>query len=444
MMHQRRDTKERTEFLQIDAEAISHLQLFKPTLQRHIDVILDDFYGFIGKQAALAHFFSTPGVLEHARAKQKSHWLDSVFTGKFDENYMNQVIAIGNAHAKIGLRPRWYMGGYCFTLNKITELVFQTYRKKPDLAAKILQAIQKAIYLDMDLAITIYNESVENAAKDLLHKQAYEFEQNVMGLVSHVSDAAEELEATAQSMTTSAQETSSQSHIVANTADNASGNVQMVAAAAEQLSASISEIRRQANESHTMSANAVQEANRTNALVNGLANAANKIGEVVKLINDIASQTNLLALNATIEAARAGDAGKGFAVVANEVKSLANQTAKATEDISSQISNVQNATNDAVTAIQGISGTIESLNSIAATISDAVEEQGSATVEISRNVQAASVGTGDVSSNIGAVTAAISQTENAAREVFDASRMLSGQAEELNARVQSFLHNIRQ
>jgi methyl-accepting chemotaxis protein len=177
--------------------------------------------------------------------------------------------------------------------------------------------------------------------------------------------------------------------------------------------------------------------------VQGLSAAAQKIGDVVKLISDIASQTNLLALNATIEAARAGDAGKGFAVVASEVKSLANQTAKATEEISAQVASMQGATNDAVQAIHSIGGTIGTINEIATTIASAVEEQGAATQEIARNVQEAAQGTGQVSSNIVGVNQAASETGAASSQVLASAEELGKQAETLRADVDQFLANIR-
>ena len=188
---------------------------------------------------------------------------------------------------------------------------------------------------------------------------------------------------------------------------------------------------------------AVAEANRTNVTVQGLSEAAQKIGDVVKLISDIASQTNLLALNATIEAARAGEAGRGFAVVANEVKSLASQTAKATDEISSQVGAMQNATAGAVQAIESIGRTIGTINEIASAISMAVEQQGSATQEIARNVQEAAQGTHQVSSNIAAVNREASKTGSAANQVLSSAEQLSDQAATLRTDVDRFLASIR-
>jgi len=279
--------------------------------------------------------------------------------------------------------------------------------------------------------------------KAAMNGMADDFESSVKGIVQMVSSASTELQSTAQSMTATAEETSRQASAVAAASEQASTNVQTVASAAEELSSSIAEISRQVAESAKISGQAVSDAERTNQQVNALAEAAQRIGDVVKLINGIAGQTNLLALNATIEAARAGEAGKGFAVVASEVKSLANQTAKATDEISAQVTSIQTATSDSVQAIQSITGTIGRINEIAAAIASAVEEQGAATQEIARNVQQAAAGTNEVSSNITGVTKAASDTGAAAGQVLSASGELSRQSEALGEKVDAFISRIR-
>ncbi len=264
---------------------------------------------------------------------------------------------------------------------------------------------------------------------------------NVTEVTSIVASASTEMQNTAQSLSATAEQTSQKAAAVAAAAEQASTNVQTVASAAEELSSSIEEVGRQVSESSNIAQSAATEAEQTNESVEELAVAAEKIGLVVDLISDIAAQTNLLALNATIEAARAGDAGKGFAVVANEVKSLASQTAKATGDISAQISAIQSATGNAVTAIRGIGKTISQVNEIATAIASAVEEQGAATQEIARNVQEAATGTQEVTANIAEVQKAATETGESSSQVLEAAAELSKQAEALQTEIDAFMND---
>jgi methyl-accepting chemotaxis protein len=274
-------------------------------------------------------------------------------------------------------------------------------------------------------------------------KLADQFEGAVGEIVETVSSASTELEASASTLTATAERSQELATTVAAASEEASTNVQSVASATEELSSSVNEISRQVQESARMATEAVGQARTTNDRVSELSKAAARIGDVVELINTIAGQTNLLALNATIEAARAGEAGRGFAVVASEVKALAEQTAKATGEISQQIAGIQGATNESVTAIREISGTIERLSEISSTIAAAVEEQGAATQEISRNVQQAAQGTQQVSSNITDVQRGASETGSASSQVLSAAKMLSGDSNRLKTEVSKFLTNVR-
>ena len=312
---------------------------------------------------------------------------------------------------------------------------------------------------DMARAVEVFRENAikgdastteqqaERAIKEQRAAQLAEmvesFEVQVTGLVGEFAAASTELEATARTMTATAGQTNRQAATVATAAEEASNSVQTVAAAAEELSSSITEISRQVAQAAKVTEKAVLDARRTDTIVRALAEGAKKIGDVVGLITSIASQTNLLALNATIEAARAGDAGKGFAVVASEVKNLAQQTAKATEEIANQVSQIQGATREAVSAIESITMTIGEVSVIAITIAAAVEQQGAATAEIAGNVQHTASSTQQVTSNISGVSLAANGTGAAAEHVLDAAGNLTRQAERLTSEVNSFVAGVR-
>jgi methyl-accepting chemotaxis protein len=285
--------------------------------------------------------------------------------------------------------------------------------------------------------------AAEEQRKLGMRQMADDFEQAVGGIIGLVSASATELQATAGAMSAMAGQTSAQSGAVASAAEEAASNVNTVAAAAEELGSSVQEIGRQVDGSASLAQRAVNEADQTAVLVQELSAAAARVGDVVGLISSIAGQTNLLALNATIEAARAGAAGRGFAVVASEVKALAEQTAKATDEISGQIARIQASTGQAVSAIGSIATRIQEISGVTTSIAAAVEEQGAATQEIVRNVSQAAMGTGAVTSNIAGVAGAAEETGTAASQVLGAASELSQQSEHLAAEVNRFLATVR-
>jgi methyl-accepting chemotaxis protein len=277
--------------------------------------------------------------------------------------------------------------------------------------------------------------AMENLAND--------FERSVNSIVRSVATAAAGMQTTAQSMTATASDASARAATVGAASERSSNNVDTVAASAEELSGSVAEISRQVTQSREIASKAVGDAERTNATVKMLSSGAEKIGEVVQLIHSIAAQTNLLALNATIEAARAGDSGRGFAVVASEVKALASQTAKATEEISSQVAAMQASTSDAVVSIGAITGTIAQMSEITVSISTAIEQQGAATKEIARNIQSVAAGSNEISAHIGGVSTAAAATGTAASDVLSNARELDKQSGMLRTAVDEFLTKVR-
>jgi len=360
-------------------------------------------------------------------------------------------LAIGAAAALFSIRsivtPVTAMTGTMGLLangDKTTDIPFTENKDEMgDMARAVLVFKENMIKADELAAEQIAETEAKEKRRIAMEDMASNFEGNIGTVLNEVGQASSTMKSTAESMTTTAEATSKQSTAVAAAAEEASVNVQTVASAAEELDSSITEIGRQVQQSTEISGSAVKAAKNADEMVQGLATSAQKIGEVVEIITDIADQTNLLALNATIEAARAGEAGKGFAVVASEVKNLANQTAKATEEIGNQIGEIQGATEKSVGAIQGITKTIGQISEVTSAIAAAVEEQGAATSEIARNVEQAAAGTTEVTTNIGSVNSAADDTAKAASDVLSAAGVMSTQAEQMGTQVTSFLNGLK-
>jgi len=437
------DAYQRLQFMEVDETAAPLLQEFWAALEPALLEILDSFYDHLVGVPKLREMVGdqTPRLKD----AQRAHWA-RLFSGRFDEAYMQGVRTIGLTHNRIGLEPRWYIGGYAFVLRKLTDFAVRKYRWSPAKLSNVLRAVETAVLLDMELAISVYQEAMleERAQRqNEVDTAISEFNDSIDRVMSGVSGAVEQLRQTSDTLTETAGQASTHAGDAASAIDEASQNVQTVASASEELAASIEEIGRQVAESTTISNQAVTGATQTDTQMQSLAEAAQKVSEVVTLIRDIAEQTNLLALNATIEAARAGEAGKGFAVVASEVKSLANQTAKATEEIAAQVSDMQDATTASVQSIKEIGGTISQINEIASAIAAAVEEQSAATREIAGNIQQAAGGTQSVSNNIGEVTRSAETTSQAATETQAASNEIGAQADVIKAEVEKFLGRVR-
>jgi methyl-accepting chemotaxis protein len=437
----------RLDFIGMDDRLRERLRELRPLIAKVLPGILDEFYAHIAKFAETAKLFPKQEIIRHAKEMQVKHW-DLIASAKFDEHYAESVTRIGKTHHRLGLEPRWYIGGYSLVLTRLLRAIEtaaergwfgRTTLEQRERNAESLAAVTAAALLDMDLAISVYLESGVRAKQETLDRMANSF-RSIIGVVSSASS---ELEATAGSLSGTADTTRKLAASVAAASEEASTNVQSVAAASEQLSGSIGEITRQVADSNRIAREAVSQAEETDSRIKVLADSANRIGEVIKLITTIAEQTNLLALNATIEAARAGEAGKGFAVVAQEVKQLAAQTAKATGEISEQIASIQAATTDSVAAIKAINHTIGRISEITGIISAAVEEQGATTREIASNVQQAARGTADVAENIVKVNSGAADTGAASSQLLSSAQTLATESGRLSEAVEDFLKTVR-
>lgn len=421
--------QERLSFLNMDQQTRDNLQKVKPIMDKHMANVLDGFYGLIAEWPELNQMFSSAQHKDTAKNLQLKHW-DTIVAGKFDRKYQDSVNKIGHTHNRIGLEPRWYVGGYAALANgMVSAILKETIKpgfitnKKIEEAEQIIQAFLKAALLDMDMAISTYFDAGKDEFNHMLENMTEDFDHNVAGFIRDLAASTEELGATASTL------------------KNVSDRGQ--AKATEEMLASIKEINGQVSNASRISQEAVSEARDASNAIGELKGSSETIGEVVNLIQDIAEQTNLLALNATIEAARAGESGKGFAVVASEVKSLAAQTAKATEDIATQISAMQGATENTVGVIEGVSKTINDINEIATSMSAAMEEQSAAIQEIVRNTQSAAEKTDQVSHIVVDVSTGAEETQSSSSNVSDAAQDLARRTEDLRGVVEVFLSNLK-
>jgi len=437
------DRQTRMRFMRIDDGTGERLREFWKVVQPALPELLEGFYQHVTREPQLARLIGSD--IPRLKSAQGSHW-GRLFNGRFDHEYMQGVRSIGLIHNKIGLEPRWYIGGYNYVLSQLSVIAVRHYRWKPHHLAATLTALNCAVMLDMDIAISVYQEAMlaeRQRQQEKISGAIRDFDGQMKVVLRSLGDSATNLQNAASTLAANAEQSTKQSAAVAGGSEEASANVQAVASATEQLTSSVREIGRQVTESTRISGKAVEQASQSGASMQGLAEAAQRIGAVVELINNIAGQTNLLALNATIEAARAGDAGRGFAVVASEVKALAEQTAKATDEISQQVLAIQTATRQSLGSIQEIGTTIAAVNEIATAIAAAVEQQGMATAEISRNVQEAARGTHEVSSNVAGVNQAAAETGQTATRMLGAANELSQQSDTLRTSVEGFFDAIR-
>jgi methyl-accepting chemotaxis protein len=436
----------RLDLLGMDEPMRAGLREMRPFFAKVLPGILARFYDKVRHYDPACGIFKD-GVMQEAIRLQLQHW-DLIGAGDFGLAYVSSVARICEFNQRSGVAPQWYIGcRLMFVANELMKAVDSEIeiprfgaaaQAARDKKAAMLGAIAKANMLDTEHVVAVYFGSNRQIRKDTIAEASDRFR----AIITSLSTASSELEGTARSLSDNAGNTTRLATVVANASEDASNNVQSVASATEELASSVREISAQVQESNRIALSAVKQADETDARINALSQAANRIGDVIKLITSVAEQTNLLALNATIEAARAGDAGRGFAVVAQEVKALASQTAKATDEIGIQIAGMQTATQEAVGSLKMISSTIGKISEITSAISAAIEEQGAATQEISGNIQRTADGTSQVAGTIAEVSQGANQTGAASSQLLSSAKRLSDSTASLQTEIDGFLKSI--
>ncbi|WP_052711940.1 globin-coupled sensor protein [Elstera litoralis] len=428
----------RFRFLGIDAKTCATLRSLLPIVQPHLEGIIEDYFQkILSVPAGKATFGANPETAQQIKKGAVDSWVAQL-QANFDAAYFKKACALGHMFAKIKWEPRWFMGGKVFVVNRIIEVLTAHFRWRREALTDAVTAVNRLAMLDLDVMTTAYLDAMEEKARARRLQIAESFEGLVRGVLTGLRQASVDLETSAGSMAALADQTNSQAVSVADAVRQASANVKNVAQATDKLRGSIADIAERVTHSTEIAHKGAAAAEETSGTVQVLAEAAHRIGEVVQLIQSIAAQTNLLALNATIEAARAGDAGKGFAVVAGEVKNLAAQTARATEDITQQINAIQSATAETVRAMHTINSTISELTSISGTIATAVQHQETATAEIAHNSLVAAETTSDVVRTVGQVIDAAGETGQSAVRVHGNAQVVARDGSALDGAVQTF------
>jgi methyl-accepting chemotaxis protein len=438
---------QRLAFLGIDENVKATLREAKPYIDAVLPGILSGFYNHLKNFPEVANMFSGQPMMDRAKSLQESHW-GLITSGQFDEAYVASVRKIGQVHNRIGLEPRWYLGGYNFITCAIFEGVSaqlrdSTFKNVSARRGAWLSALNRAIMLDIDFAISIYLEEGRNERKALLDGLAQNFETSVSSVIREVTSSANHMQESAQSLSKIARDSKERALIVAAAATETSQTSAGVASASEELSSAIREISAQTQQSTIITKQATEIVQLVSQSMLALVEQTKNISQVTEFINNVAGQINLLALNATIESARAGDAGKGFAVVASEVKNLAGQTTKASEEIGQQVQSIQDASARTESQVKQIVEVIGQINANISSIAAAVEEQSAATSEIAKNVTGTSEASNEVSRNIAIVEQGAEQTNISSGEVLNTAARLSSQTDMLRQKVNEFLETVK-
>jgi hypothetical protein len=441
------DLSERLHFLGIDENVKETLREAKPFIDGALPEVLNGFYTHLAGYPTVANLFPSPQIIAHARDMQLQHW-QLITSANFDDRYVDSVKKIGRTHNRIGLEPRWYIGGYAFIGNRVIEAVSHTLRDRmmggaSEKRHRWLTALNTAVMLDMDFAISVYLEEGKREKREALDKLAAGFESSVSTVITSVASSAQQMQSSASNLKLVADDTKVKAAKVATASSEATQTTASVASASEQLLSSIKEISRQVQSSSTITQQADEMAKLAESAMRDLLAKTGQIDQVTNYINTVASQINLLSLNATIESARAGEAGKGFAVVAGEVKTLASQTTKAASEINEQVQSMQGAAELASQRIAEILSVVEQINGNINSIAAAVEEQSAATDEIARSVAATSRAADEVLTNIGTVEQGALRTTSSSSEVLNSADQLTKQADVLRAKVDEFLTTVK-
>ena len=427
----------------IDDRARAILQELAPVLEPHLGTAVDQVIAGAARLDQVADTYRKHGG-EFRRTEIAQY--QELLRADFGSHYLDRCRDTIEKETAHGFEGRSRMNSAAAVLRTAIGVLQRQHRWSPGKLADRINILSQAIFFDLATTSTFYLQRVRDAAsarRQVIDQAIGEFDGAIGGVIDALKEATGSLTATSSTVQRVTEDTLRRMASASSASAETSQSVDLTAAATDELSTSIQEIGQQAARGMEMARSAVDDTERTNRTIRSLDEAAERIGSVVGLISKIASQTNLLALNATIEAARAGEAGRGFAVVASEVKALAEQTAKATGEISQQISGIQAATQDSVAAIKEIGDTIGRMSEISSTIAAAVEEQGAATQEIARNVQQAAQGTQEVSANIGDVQRGAGETGSASSQVLSAAQMLSRDSNRLKVEVAKFLDSVR-